>query len=206
MQNCPRHRSLRLCKNNPRIPFLLRRGPRRPIRHRWRRYGRRRRRRVALKRRASCRDSVSCLLRLAVAWSLGQCERAVVRRPWLAYWKLRRGKSGSAPFAAMCGGRMQAQTRSSVYTRRGGFAGRAERRCCSEHAGRGEGGRGRMARARGSRDAEWSSIGINAEGAPRFSEWDCEASSLPNPLEADFRRCSLLLPMLSSIPNLLEML
>ena len=43
-------------------------------------------------------------------------------------------------------------------------------------------------RARGSRDAEWSSIGINAEGAPRFSEWDCEASSLPNPLETDFRR------------------
>ena len=39
-----------------------------------------------------------------------------------------------------------------------------------------------------------------------FSERDCEASSLPNPLEADFRRCSLLLPMLSSIPNLLEML
>ena len=153
---------------------------------------------MALKRRASCRDSVSCLLRLAVAWSLGQCERAVVRRPWLAYWKLRRGKSGSAPFAAMCGGRMQAQTRSSVYTRRGGFAGRAERRCCSEQQRAREERRGRAredgartreaGRARGSRDAEWSSIGINAEGAPRFSEWDCEARSLPNPLETDFRR------------------
>ena len=65
------------------------------------------------------------------------------------------------------------------------------------------GGRGRAHRRA---DGEALRHCFFAEGALRFSERDCEASSLPNPLEADFRRCSLLLPMLSSIPNLLEML
>ena len=65
------------------------------------------------------------------------------------------------------------------------------------------GGRGRAHRRT---DGEALRHCFFAEGALRFSERDCEASSLPNPLEADFRRCSLLLPMLSSIPNLLEML
>ena len=54
-----------------------------------------------------------------------------------------------------------------------------------------EGARTREARrARGSRDAEWSSREL----------------VLPNPLEADFRRLFASLPMPSSIPNLLEML
>ena len=68
----------------------------------------------------------------------------------------------------------------------------AEQRCCSEHVGRGgQGARTREARrARGSRDAEWSSREL----------------VLPNPLEADFRRMFASLPMLSSIPNLLGML
>jgi hypothetical protein len=66
---------------------------------------------------------------------------------------------------------------------------RARRAAMLQRArGKRRGGRGRMARARGSRDAEWSSIGINAEGAPRFSERDCEASSLPNPLETNFQK------------------
>ena len=168
MQNCPRHRSLRLCKNNPRIPFLLRRGPRRHIRRRRRRYGRRRRRRVALKRRASCRDSVSCLLRLAVAWSLGQCERAVVRRPWLAYWeapqrKIRLGSlCGDVRWAhagADCRAALLQRARGKRIERAGEEEGRAREDCArTREAGR----------ARGSRDAEWSSLGINAEGAPRF--------------------------------------
>jgi len=72
--------------------------------------------------------------------------------------------------------------------------------------GRSSGGQEGAGGPIGGRMARRSGHCFFAEGALRFSERDCEASSLPNPLEADFRRCSLLLPMLSSIPNLLEML
>jgi len=106
----------------------------------------------------------------------------------------------------MAGAAMAAGTRSLGPTEAGDQAPAMASREDGSSArlpGRSSGGRGRAHRRA---DGEALRHCFFAEGALRFSERDCEASSLPNPLEADFRRCSLLLPMLSSIPNLLEML